>query len=155
MSEKTRSSAAAHAQTPVGQTPWNIWTDISRQQMAKAAESACAIFRGMEAIRAVQQDTAHQALEQYQAAAQKMRAATEPSDLLSIQSGLLRFDVQGAMQYWQQLGNSVLKTQMELLSGGMQMLPPSSEDPFTPVIQAWQNAVAHPFDSTSYSTATH
>lgn len=58
MDEKVR---ASNALTPTNQTlvgPWNFLADLQRWQMAIATESACAIFRNVEATRAVQQQTA-------------------------------------------------------------------------------------------------
>jgi len=158
MTDKTRSSAASTATaqaTPLNAAPWNFLTEISRWQMAMAAESACAMFRGVEAMREVQQKMAHETLAQHEAAAHKLHDACAPGDLLSIQSALLRSDLQGAMQYWQQLGGAALKAQVDLMDGSKKILTPSADDPFKPILQAWQSAMPHPFDSSGHPLSTH
>ena len=65
---------------------------------------------------------------------------------MSIQSNLQQLAVQGALQYWQQLGTILLKTQLDLMEGGTQILTPAAEDPLKPMLQAWQHALARPLN---------
>ena len=53
---------------------------------------------------------------------------------MSIQSNLQQLAVQGALQYWQQLGTILLKTQLDLMEGGTQILTPAAEDPLKPML---------------------
>lgn len=114
----TRKPTGAHAgATPhVDGTPWN---DLPRQQMAATAQAACALFRGFEAIRRIQQKTAHQALAHRQVIAEKLREPCQPMDLVAIQSELLRFDAQGAAMYWQQLAGAVMEMQREFIASAV------------------------------------
>lgn len=154
MPVKTRSSTTAPA-TPFSAAPWNYWTEVSRWQMTMATKNACALFRGMEAVRTVQQQMAHQTLTQHEAAAEQLQASCAPADLLSIQSVLLRSDLQGALHYWQQLGGAVLQAQLAMLDGSKKILGPTVDDPFKPILQAWQNAIPHPFDNPAHPTSIH
>lgn len=91
--------------------------DLPRQQLAAGTQAACALFRGFESIRKVQQKAAHQALAHHQALADKLKEPCHPMDLLAIQAELLRFDMQGAAAYWQQVAAAMLEMQRDLLAG--------------------------------------
>lgn len=106
--------------------PWNLLGDLGRQQFALATESACAMFRGSEAMRKVQQEAAHHSSEHHEAAAQKLRGPCAPAELLAIQSDLLRFDMQEAAQYWQQMADAALKAQLEMMGCASQMFSAGS-----------------------------
>lgn len=95
--------------------PWNMFGDFGRRQMAVATEGAGVLFRGFEAMRKIQEQTAHQAGARHEAAAEKLKAGSSPNDVLAIQSDLLRFDVEAATRYWQQLGAAAMEMQTEML----------------------------------------
>jgi hypothetical protein len=102
-------SAAATDAIPLG--------DLPRQQLVASTNAACAVLRGFESIRRIQQATAHEALAQHRAVAQKLREPCQPMELLAMQAELVRHDLQGAAMYWQQLGAAVIEMQRELLGG--------------------------------------
>lgn len=106
-------SAPAGPSTP-GADP-AMWNDLPRQQLAATAHACCAVFRGFEAIRRVQQKTAHQALAHHQVIAEKLREPCNPMDLVAMQAEMMRFDLQGATAYWQQLASAMLEMQRELM----------------------------------------
>lgn len=105
--------AAPTAATP--EAAWTAASELPRQQLSLATESACAVFRGFEAMRKVQEQAAHQALQHYSRAAEKLKHAGEPAQLMEIQAELMRFDLEGATQYWQQLGAAAVDMQRELM----------------------------------------
>ncbi|WP_367846916.1 phasin family protein [Rhodoferax sp. WC2427] len=129
-------------------------TDLQRRQMAITTENACAVFRNIEATRSVQQQTAQKSLSQHELAAQQLQKPCEPGELLAIQSNLLQSMVQGAMQYWQQLGAIALKSQVDLMEGSKHILTPVAEDPLKPILQAWQNSLAHTFNGDEQRAST-
>ena len=98
-----------------GQPAWNSMADLGRQQMAVATDAACAMFRGFEAIRKVQEHAAHEAALRHASAARKLQHSCSPMELLAIQSELLSFDVDGATRYWQELGAAALEMQTEMM----------------------------------------
>lgn len=102
----------AAAQTQPG---WDGFADLGRQQMAVATEAACAMFRGFEAMRKVQEQAAHDAAQRHARAAQKLQGPCAPMELFAIQSELLSFDFDGASRYWQQLGAAAMEMQTEML----------------------------------------
>ncbi|NCT97858.1 MAG: phasin family protein [Comamonadaceae bacterium] len=110
----TSPSAAPVAATP--EAAWNAASDLPRQQLSLATESACAMFRGFEAMRKIQEKAAHQALQHYSRAAEKLKEASEPAQLMQIQADLMRFDLESATQYWQQLGAVAADMQREWMA---------------------------------------
>ncbi|OGB06131.1 MAG: hypothetical protein A3E79_07260 [Burkholderiales bacterium RIFCSPHIGHO2_12_FULL_61_11] len=118
---------------------WNsLGSNLSRQQLGFVTESACAIFRSSEAMRKVQQEAAHQALEHYAAAARKLHGACQPADLLAIQSELLSFDLQEASQYWQKLMAAALQAQTEMVSTTSNMLNSEAGSGVKSALEAFQ-----------------
>jgi class 3 adenylate cyclase len=115
MATKRNSGSPATAPAASPEAAWDAASDLSRQQMTLAAESACAVFRGFESMRKIQEKAAHQALQHYSRAADKLREASGPAQLMQIQAELMRFDLEGATQYWQQLGAVAADMQRELM----------------------------------------
>ena len=107
-----------------------------------ATQSAGALFRGSEAMRKIQLHAAHQASVRHEAAAHKVREGCEPTDLLAIQSDLLRFDLQEATEYWQQLAAVALQTQVEMMGCASHLIDAGGGQGFKPALDAWQAAVS-------------
>lgn len=116
MSTRTPGTTAAHPAAGAGIQGWN---DLPRQQMAAAAQAYCAIFRGFEAIRRTQQKAAHQALAHHQVLLEKLQEPCRPMDLVAIQAEMVRFDVQGAAIYWQQLAGELVAMQRDLMGSAV------------------------------------
>lgn len=114
----TRAPGAA-ASRPAAAVDTPGWNDLPRQQMAAAAQACCAVFRGFEAIRRMQQMAAHQALAHHQAVAERLKEPCQPMDLVAIQAEMVQFDMQGATLYWQQLAGAMAAMQRELLGSAV------------------------------------
>lgn len=130
-SHATHAIHASHAPPTTGATlenfgsvwtGWEFFADISRQHLAAAMNSTSALYRGRENLRKIQQETAHQASVRYGEAAQKLSGHCQLSDVLPIQSELLRGDLQSAGQYWQQMMAAALQTQKEMMTSMSGML---------------------------------
>lgn len=89
--------------------------ELSRRQMAAVVQGGCALFRGFERIRGIQERAAHEALAEYEEAAEKLARQGSMLELLAVQTELLRFDAQGAALYWQQLGAAALEMQSQIM----------------------------------------
>ncbi len=89
--------------------------DFGHQQAVVATESACAMFRGFEAMCKVQEDAAHLASLRHAQAAEKLRGDCQLEEFMILQSELLRFDLDAAAQYWQQLAIAALEMQSEMM----------------------------------------
>ncbi|MDO9215946.1 MAG: phasin family protein [Lacisediminimonas sp.] len=151
MTSKTSRPASSHEVQGHGLTPWSFLADLSRQQMSFATEGACALFRSSEAIRQVQQQAAHHASEQYAAAAQKLRGATQPAELLAVQAELLRFDLEEANRYWQKLMTAALQAQTEMMGTASHMLDGDAGGGVKSALQAMQAAIP-PMSSSFFAT---
>ncbi|HEX7890284.1 MAG TPA: phasin family protein [Ramlibacter sp.] len=109
--------SAPSAQQPAASAPSaNDWaTDFTRQQMLVASESACALFRGFQAIRGIQEQAAQHAAERHAEGIERLRRAGNALDLMSVQGELMRSDLESATQYWQQLAGAALEMNTELV----------------------------------------
>lgn len=112
MSTRKPSATAGHALAGADLAAWN---DLPRQQLAACTQACCAIFRGFESVRRVQQKTAHQALAHHQSIAEKLKEPCHPMDLVAMQAEMARFDLQGATMYWQQVAAAILEMGRDLL----------------------------------------
>ena len=66
-------------------------------------------------MRSIQLDAARAARRQHESALAKLGDGTNSPDLLGLVTELARFDTEGAMRYWQQMGDAMTKLQAELL----------------------------------------
>ncbi len=105
-----RTSRAAQAPASPGALP-----DPGREQTAVATDMSCAMFRGFEAMRKIQQDAAHGAIARHQAAATRLHGTGKGADVLALQSELLVSDLQSAARYWQELGAAALEMHSEMM----------------------------------------
>lgn len=96
--------------------PQSVLPELSRQQFAMVTELACALCRSSEAMHKIQQQTARHAALRHEAAMRKLRVNCTLADLLDIQADLLRFDIEKAGQYWQQLAAVALQTPLEIMT---------------------------------------
>lgn len=132
--------------------PWNMLADLGRQQLAIHAEMRSAFYLGSEAMRTIQQDTAHEASARHGAAAQKLNGSCEPADLLAIQTELLRVDLQSAGKYWQQLAAVALQTQREMMGSMSHLLDGENGGGVKSALKAFQTVI--PPMATSYFFAS-
>lgn len=155
MSTKTTQRAPPHEASAADFAPWNLLANLGRLQFALVADSASAMFRGAETIGKVQQQAAHQAAAHHESAAQRLRDPREPAELLAIESELLRFDMQGAAHYWQQISMTAWKTQLEMMGCASHLLAAGAGDSFKPAIEAWQNSLASSLNGAVGRPTTH
>lgn len=126
-------------------TPMNILADLPRKQLELMARSATAVFRGSEAMRKVHRATLH-----HEEAAQKLHGPCDISEVWAVQLDLLRFNMQEAAQYWQQLASTALKVQVEMVGSAGEALDTGAE----PSLQALQRAFAASLDGDGAKAAT-
>jgi hypothetical protein len=105
--------------------PMALWAnvlDLPRQQSAAATHAACAMFIGFEAMRRIQEMAAHEALQHYSDAAQRLERSCAPMEVLSVQMDLARFDIGAAASYWQQLAATALQMQARVAACGCELV---------------------------------
>ncbi|MDI1239773.1 MAG: phasin family protein [Polaromonas sp.] len=142
MRAKPSLPASPRKSTETDTTPARFLADLGRQQLAVATDAACALLRGSEAMRAIQHQAAHEASLRHQAAAQKLHDHCEPADLLAIQSDLLRFDLLGATQYWQQITATALQSQVEMMANATHLLDNEQGGALKSAMESFQAAIA-------------
>lgn len=138
MSPKIPNPASTALLPGSGLVAGGLLPDISRQQLAMATEMACTLFRSSEAMRKIQQQAAHHASQRHEAAMQKLHGNCTPADLLAIQSDLLRFDLEKASQYWQQLTALALQTQLDLMTSASHMHDSETDNSLKSTLNAFQ-----------------
>ncbi|WP_037472164.1 phasin family protein [Simplicispira psychrophila] len=99
-----------------GALPWSHLADLQRQQLALATECASAVFRGVESMRKIQQEAAHQASAHHATATQQLRSPEPTADLMALLSTPLRVDMEGVQKYWNQLAAATFQAQAEMMN---------------------------------------
>lgn len=152
MSTRNSRSNATDETSNAVLAPLNLMADLPRRQLALATQSASAVFRASEAMRKMQQQAAHRAMVQHEEAAERLRGACDFNELMTIQAELLRFNMQEAAQYWQQLTTAALKVQADMVSSAGQVMDASGAEP---TLDSLQRAFAASLDGQAAATPTH
>ncbi|MDB5883055.1 MAG: hypothetical protein JWP43_2933 [Ramlibacter sp.] len=129
MTVKTSRSSSGEATSAAATAPLGLLADLPRQQLALITQSASALLRASEGVRKVQQETAHRAVAQHQQLAEKLRAPCDLNELMAMQGELLRFNLQEAARYWQQIFTAGFRAQAELVSTAGQTLDAAGGEP--------------------------
>lgn len=125
MATKTTRTAAGRAgASPAASTtardataaPGAAGFSIVQGQMQAFIALADVMLKGAEECRRCQFDIAHEARQRHERAQADVASAANPSELLNIQSELLRYDMEAGSRYWQQLGAIVAATQAEAVN---------------------------------------
>jgi aspartate aminotransferase-like enzyme len=130
------SSASASAMAPL-----NMMSEVARHQLSLMTDAVGAVLGSSEAASQLQQQAAQQACARHRAAAETLRGPCDPMDVLTIQSDLVRLNLQDAAQYWSQLASTALKSQVDMMSRMGEMLNSGSQGGLTTAIDAWRTAV--------------
>lgn len=147
----SRNTRSAEDTQAAAWSPLNILADLPRKQLELMARSATVAYQGSETLRKVQQQAAHRASVHHEEVAQKLRGPCDLSDVWAIQADLLRFNVQEAAHYWQQLASAALKIQVDLVGSAGEALDSGTE----PSLEALQQAFAASLDGSPNASATH
>jgi hypothetical protein len=136
MTATTSSPPAAQA------VPWALFADLGRQQLVTGMQGACALFRGFEAMRQVQQQAAHASARQYGAAVQKLQGPCTPQQLLEIQTELVRLDMEAATRYWQDLAGTAMEMQTQIANCAVQSIDSGQMLEMASALDAHEGAAA-------------
>jgi phasin protein len=120
---------------------WNVAADLTRQQLAVATEGARAMFRGFDVMQKIQEKTAQAASSRHAAVEAQLRGSRHPAELLQLQSELMRFDMENAANYWQQLTAATLEMQTEILGCATHLLDSDALLESASALKAMQSAV--------------
>lgn len=128
------------------------WADLPRRQLALATYSATAFLRGSQELRRIQQETAERATQHHEETAERLREPCDFSDLVALQAELVRFNLQEAAHYWNQLANAALKWQADMVSSaGEAMIEGASE----PTLESLQRAFEATLNGAQPAATTH
>jgi hypothetical protein len=120
----------------------SLASDLARQQMSLIAETSCAVLGSTDALSRIQQQAVHEASTRHEAAAEMLRADIEPTDLFTIQTELLREDMQQAAQYWAQLASVTMKSQLDLMGRMAGLLGSGANGGISAAMDSWRNTVS-------------
>jgi hypothetical protein len=129
MTAKTSRASVARQTTTETLTPFNLFAELPRRQLALIAQSASALCRCSEDLRRVQQEAAERATEHYEGAVDRLRGDCDYNELLSVQAEMFRFNLQEAAQYWQKLAMAGMKMQAEVVSSTREVVLEGGGDP--------------------------
>lgn len=150
----TRSSTRTGAARSSSATPLNplaAWADLPRRQLALMTHSATALFRGSQELRRLQQEAAERATQHHEEAAERLREPCEFSDLVALQADLVRFNLQEATTYWNQLASAAMKLQADMVSSaGEAVIEGASE----PTLESLQRAFEATLNGATTAAAT-
>ncbi|MBK0391441.1 phasin family protein [Ramlibacter algicola] len=113
-SKRSTSTASTDADETQALGTTGAFAEASRQQMATAVESLGVMFRAAESLQQAQLHMAQRAALLHAQAAENIRKASSPVELVSIQSTLLLYEYQEAMRYWQELMGASAKAGAEM-----------------------------------------
>ncbi|MEJ7928535.1 phasin family protein [Ramlibacter sp. AN1015] len=140
-----RESQAPESDTAAGAT---AVADMTRQQMASTASTTSAMLRAFDTLQQAQQHMIQRAALLQEQTAERLRNATTPAEVMSIQSTMLVSGMTEFAQYTQELMLASLKAQSEFMrptetgQQGASAVPPSA----TPLFQAWQAVFSGPLN---------
>ncbi len=144
----TRDTATAHEADV--KTDINAGTsavaDITRQQMASTATTACAMLRVMDTFQQTQQHMIQRAALLQEQTADRLRNASSAAELMAINSTVLLSSFSELAQYAQELMLASLKAQSEFMRPAeqQQQAASSSASAAAPLFQAWQSVFTAP-----------
>ncbi len=131
--------------------------DITRQQMATTASTACAMLRAMETFQQTQQHMIQRAALLQEQTADRLRGASTPAELMAIHSTVLLSGFSEMAQYAQELMLASLKAQSEFMRPAeqQQQAASSTASAAAPLFQAWQSVFTAPMYGGSTFTPRH
>jgi len=130
----------------------NLMTDLPRRQLALMAQSMNALLRGSQELRQIQQEVSERATEHYEEALDRLRGECDYNDLMTLQAELLRFNMQEATQYWQQLATAGMKMQADMVSSARDV---ALEGGGAPTLDSLQRVFAATLNGAGAAAATH
>lgn len=132
----TNVPAPTPATTPAA--PPEGWVGLTRDQVELSLQSVMSCLRGLEAVRKVQWDMTHLALKRYEELQQRLRQATEYSDLMALQAEMMRFDSALAIKSARDLYDAAVQSATEALNQARAHVDSSQSDGIKTWLQSMQ-----------------
>ncbi|MBE7416997.1 MAG: phasin family protein [Ideonella sp.] len=132
--------APTHAALPTAM-PTEGWVGLTRDQLELAMQATTAWLRSVEALRKVQWDMTHLAVQRHRELQRRLHEATELSDLAALQVELMRFDSAAALRSAQELYDAALHSATEAFEGARTTIDASHNDGLMTWLQAMSSAL--------------
>lgn len=120
--KQVRTKASAEERPAPALAPWDWSLELARQQVAVATEGASTWFRGLQAMQRIQEQAAREASQRRAEVADKLRKPCTPTELLALQTELVRQDLDAATRYWQQVAGAAAELGTELCACGAHLV---------------------------------
>ncbi|TFY99584.1 phasin family protein [Ramlibacter rhizophilus] len=155
----TRSTSRESASTETdASSAQNTVTDAARHQLASSAATASAMLRALDTYQQAQQHMLQRAAVLQEQMAERLRNASSPMEVMSIQSSMVVSGMTDLAQYAQELMLASLKAQNELMRPAQAPQAAASATPMAPAapfLQAWQAMFTSPLNGAGAGTAPH
>lgn len=140
-----RDSAAADSDLTAGTS---AMADLTRQQMANGASTACAVLRALDTFQQTQQHMIQRAALLQEQTADRLRSANSPAELMAINSTVMLSGFSELAQFAQELLLASLKAQNEFMRPAEQQQQVASQSVGAtgPLFQAWQSVFTAPLN---------
>lgn len=140
-----RDTAAPEADLTAGTS---AVADLTRQQMANGASTACALLRALDTFQQTQQHMIQRAALLQEQTADRLRNANSPAELMAINSTVMLSGLSELAQYAQEMLLASLKAQNEFLRPAeqQQQVATQSVGATGPLFQAWQSVFTAPLN---------
>jgi len=112
MAASNNKRTAAPARMP---SDLDNWSQSAKTQMEFGLRVMLAMLRSAEEMRKLDFDSVHLARLRHEELQQRLRDTTDPSQLVALQSDLLRFDAASATRFWQELFDVGVRMNTEML----------------------------------------
>jgi hypothetical protein len=153
MTSKTTRSPEAGTETTASAQADTV--EQSRQGLALYAEGTSTFLRGAEAFHQVQLQMVQRLALNHQQAAERLRSASSPVELATIQSELMVSGMQELARYMQDMALAGMRLQGEMLTNAPSATrPAATPHAMAPVLQAWQTMFMGPLNGAA-ATRTH
>ncbi|AEG91731.1 phasin family protein [Ramlibacter tataouinensis] len=149
-----KTTTTTRSNTPDGDAGAKDMAGATRQPLAAIAQTSATMLRAVGAWHQVNLQMLERAAVGQQQAAERLRQASSPAEVATVQSGLVMAGVGESMQYLQDLMNASLRIQGELMaSANPQQGGAGVANPMTaPLVQAWQSMFTAPLNNGATST---
>ncbi len=122
----------------------------ARRPTEMTLKSACAFYRAVEAMRAVQLHAAHVARQLHENAEATLAHQLDGSEVAALQNKILRQDMEESTRYWQGLFEATVRMQTEMLEALQTQWVPNDSDIALPVPAAgvgdwWRGTMLEPW----------
>jgi hypothetical protein len=112
---KRAASSASSGTDDDGTAPGAAVTEMARRQLAAGADALGAMFRAAESLQQAQLQMGQRAALLHSQAADNLRKATTPAELVTIQSTLMLYEMQEGMRFWQEFMAAAAKAGSEIM----------------------------------------